>query len=60
MSVRLIAFDLDGTLLDEKKRISEANSAALLAAAMKGIWLVPCTARYLPRGDLTGDSGETI
>ncbi len=45
MSVRLIAFDLDGTLLDEKKRISEANSAALLAAAMKGIWLVPCTAR---------------
>ena len=45
MSVRLIAFDLDGTLLDEKKMISEANAAALLAAAMKGIWLVPCTAR---------------
>ena len=45
MSIRLIAFDLDGTLLDDKKQISEENMRALRAADRKGIYLVPCTAR---------------
>ena len=45
MSIGLIAFDLDGTLLDEKKRISEQNLKALQVAADNGIYLVPCTAR---------------
>ncbi len=45
MKIRLVAFDLDGTLLDNKKQISAENRAALEAAAKKGVYLVPCTAR---------------
>ncbi|MBR4472891.1 MAG: HAD family hydrolase [Oscillospiraceae bacterium] len=47
MSVRLIAFDLDGTLLDDKKRLPPENAAALQAARDKGIVLVPATGRIL-------------
>ena len=32
MHVKLIAFDLDGTLLDDEKRLPEKNLAALQAA----------------------------
>lgn len=45
-SVRLIALDLDGTLLDSAKRLSDRNRAALTAAAARGIHVVPTTGRF--------------
>ena len=47
MGCRLIAFDLDGTLLDNRKRIPEENLRALYAAAERGVLLVPATGRIL-------------
>lgn len=45
MDIRLIALDLDGTLLAEDKRLSPRNRAALTAAAAAGAWIVPATGR---------------
>ena len=44
--IRIIALDLDGTLLDSDKNLSEANRAALAAVAAKGILVVPTTGRF--------------
>ena len=44
--IRIIALDLDGTLLDSDKNLSEANRAALAAAAARGILVVPTTGRF--------------
>ncbi|MBQ0032275.1 MAG: HAD family phosphatase [bacterium] len=44
--IRVIALDLDGTLLDSEKRLSEANRTALERAAAKGILIVPTTGRF--------------
>ena len=44
--VRIIALDLDGTLLDSGKNLSAANRDALAAAAEKGIHIVPTTGRF--------------
>lgn len=44
--IRVIALDLDGTLLDSAKNLSAANRAALAAAAAKGIHVVPTTGRF--------------
>ncbi len=43
--IRLIALDLDGTLLDSQKRLSARNKAALLECISRGIYVVPCTGR---------------
>lgn len=43
--IKLIALDLDGTLLDSQKRLSSGNRAALLKCMDHGIWIVPCTGR---------------
>ena len=43
--IKLIAFDLDGTMLTDKKELTEENRQALLAAAEKGIEIVPATGR---------------
>ena len=43
--IRLIALDLDGTLLDSKKRLSPRNRAALAECMERGIEVVPCTGR---------------
>ena len=43
--LKLLAFDLDGTLLDGRKQISEENLSALKEAAAAGITLVPATGR---------------
>ena len=40
---RILALDLDGTLLDSEKRLSEVNRDALAAAAAKGLLVVPTT-----------------
>lgn len=44
--IRLIALDLDGTLLDSHKQLSEGNRAALERAAKAGIHIVPTTGRF--------------
>ena len=46
MDIRLIALDLDGTLLNSSKKVSERNRRALQAAADRGVWIVPCTGRF--------------
>ena len=47
MPLKLIAFDLDGTLFDDRKRLPEENRAALRAAKDQGAVLVPATGRIL-------------
>ena len=44
--IKIIALDLDGTLLDSEKRLSEVNRAALERAAARGILIVPTTGRF--------------
>ena len=44
--IKIVALDLDGTLLDSAKRLSDVNKAALAAAAGKGIHIVPTTGRF--------------
>ena len=44
--MRLIAFDLDGTLLTTEKELTAENRAALERAAEAGILLVPATGRF--------------
>ena len=43
--IRLIAFDLDGTLLNAAKVLTPRNKEALEHAAEKGIFIVPTTGR---------------
>ena len=43
--IRLIAMDLDGTLLNSKQQISEGNRRALLAARAMGVHLAICSGR---------------
>ena len=45
MRYRLIAIDLDGTLLCPKGKVSEENRAALHAAHEAGAIILPCTGR---------------
>jgi len=47
--ITLAAFDLDGTLLDDKKRIPPENLRLLRRAAERGVLLVPATGR-IPDG----------
>lgn len=44
--IRLIALDLDGTLLDTEKRLPAENVAALERAHRAGAWIIPATGRY--------------
>ena len=48
MEIKLLAFDLDGTLLDDYKSIPPENMDALSAAAGKGLILVPSSGRLYP------------
>ena len=43
--VRLIALDLDGTLLDDHKQLSRRTIQALTEAGKRGVWVVPATGR---------------
>ena len=45
MDIRLVAMDLDGTLLDQDKRISEENRRALRACEARGIKMVFASGR---------------
>lgn len=44
--IRIIALDLDGTLLNSDKELSAGNLAALQRAAAAGIEIVPTTGRF--------------
>ena len=44
--IRIIALDLDGTLLNSDKELTERGYRALEAAAAKGIEIVPTTGRF--------------
>ena len=45
MKIRLVAFDLDGTLLDDEKHLPDENRKALEEAARQGVVCVPATGR---------------
>ena len=45
MDIKLIAFDLDGTFLDDQKAIPPENLNVLCAAAARGCLIVPATGR---------------
>lgn len=45
MEIKLIAFDLDGTFLNDRKEIIPENMTALQAAADRSIMIVPATGR---------------
>ncbi len=45
MGIRLIASDLDGTLLTDKKELSDKTREAIDKAVRQGIWFVPATGR---------------
>ena len=44
--IKLIALDLDGTLLNSDKLLSDENAEALEKASKKGIEIVPATGRF--------------
>ena len=44
--MKILALDLDGTLLNSQKRLSERNRAALERAAAHGVEVVPTTGRF--------------
>lgn len=43
--IKLVALDLDGTLLNSEKGVSPRNKEALEACIQKGVHIVPCTGR---------------
>jgi hypothetical protein len=45
MSIRLVAIDLDGTLLNSRREISEGNRQAILQAVERGVQVVIVTGR---------------
>lgn len=47
MDIRLIAIDIDGTLLNEKNELAQPTIDAITAARKKGIKIVLCTGRPL-------------
>ena len=47
LDIKLVALDMDGTLLNNKGQISEANRQAIKAAQEKGIYVVLSTGRSL-------------
>lgn len=44
--IRIVALDLDGTLLDSQKRLSDRSRAALAHVAEAGALIVPTTGRF--------------
>ena len=48
MSYKLLAFDLDGTVLDSRKHLTDENLQALELAHRKGLYIVPATGRTWP------------
>ena len=64
---KLIAIDMDGTLLNEEKKISDANYHAIQKAKKAGVKIVLATGRplngikkYLKHLNLTGDEDYAV
>lgn len=63
MGIKLLAFDLDGTSIVDHWVLPEENRRALLAAAKRGVLLVPATGRmrgFLPKDVLDLPVGYAI
>ena len=48
MAIKLITIDLDGTLLNDKKQVSERNRAAIMAAEDMGVMVTVSSGRCSP------------
>ena len=48
MSIKLVAIDIDGTLLNSAGQLTTGVKAALQSAKKKGVRIVLCTGRPLP------------
>lgn len=44
-TIKLVALDLDGTLLNSEKRVSVRTVNVLKECEKQGVWIVPCTGR---------------
>lgn len=53
--IRLIALDLDGTLLNSQKKISEKNLAAITEAKAQGVYVTIATGRMLNSASYFGE-----
>ena len=53
--IELIVLDLDGTLLDDRRRVPARNIAAVRAAHAAGVKVVLCSGRMLPNMQQTHD-----
>lgn len=67
MTIKLLAVDLDGTLLNSQQKISPKTKVALQKAAKLGINVVPCSGRpfpgvkeYLEELGLSGDKQYAV
>ncbi|QOJ84506.1 sugar-phosphatase [Lentilactobacillus parabuchneri] len=67
MDIKLIAIDIDGTLLNEKNELAQATIDAIQLAKQKGVKVVLCTGRplsgvqpYLDKLEITGKSEFAI
>lgn len=67
MDIKLIAIDLDGTLLNSKRELSDENKEAIREAKEMGVQVVLCTGRplrsmthFLEEADLLGEDDLVI
>ena len=54
--IRLVALDIDGTLLDSSNRLSDGNAAAVREALARGTHVVLATSRWFHLARLTAES----
>lgn len=54
--IRLVALDIDGTLLDSSNRLSDGNAAAVREALARGVQVVLATSRWFHLARLTAES----
>lgn len=54
--IRLVALDIDGTLLDTSNRLTDANAAAVRQAVERGVPVVLATSRWFYLARRTADS----
>jgi Cof subfamily protein (haloacid dehalogenase superfamily) len=47
MAYRLLALDIDGTLLNDDKQVTDATDAAIRQAMDRGVWVTLCTGRSM-------------
>lgn len=67
MAIKLVAIDMDGTLFDDNKNVSDDVAMAISAAQKRGVKIVPCTGRplhgvlpTLEKLNLMGDDNYSI